>query len=130
MMTNAAVNIHVQVFIWTYIFIFLGSCQSVKLLDSCGGGGVLLKSERLVQFVKHSPSITAENTEQLLSVSQEFYFKQSGPLFLNSWYSLAASVKEVILQQIKTCISLTKRSVCFQLGEFWSHPFSESVKNK
>ena len=39
MMTNAAVNIHVQVFIWTYIFIFLGSCQSVKLLDSCGGGG-------------------------------------------------------------------------------------------
>ena len=43
MMTNAAVNIHVQVFIWTYVFIFLGSCQSVKLLDSCGGGGLVTK---------------------------------------------------------------------------------------
>ena len=50
-----------------------------------------------------------------VKVSQEFYFKQNGPLLLNSWYSLAASVKEVILQQIKTCISLTTRSVCFQL---------------
>ena len=53
-----------------------------------------------------------------VKVSQEFYFKQNEPLFLNSWYLLAASVKEVILQQIKTCVSLTKHSVCFQLENF------------